>query len=208
MLGNHHTYYDWLLLLGRIEIATPTPKKTKIDIEGADGALDMSEAFGNIKYNNAENSFTFYMFGDRALFIARYTEIKNAIHGEKVRIILDDDSAYFLLGRLTVGSLKTEKGYAAFNVEADCDPYKYRISKTVIAKDITGSGTVILTNGRKRAVPEITATAAMTIGYMGDVWAINAGSITIPEFELSAGENIISVTGTGKITFAWQEGDL
>ena len=57
-------------------------------------------------------------------------------------------------------------------------------------------------------MPEITTTASMTIVFGG--WSVSrsAGSFVIPELELIEGENTVTVTGTGAITFTWQEGDL
>ena len=48
----------------------------------------------------------------------------------------------------------------------------------------------------------------MTIAFGGGSWTVGAGTFTIPELELFAGANNITVTGTGNIVFAWQEGEL
>ena len=74
-----------------------------------------------------------------------------------------------------------------------------------------GVADVILLNGRKRAVPEVRVetTGTMHVVFKQDnVWALGSGSYTLPELELVEGENIVTVTGTGTITFTWQEGDL
>ena len=94
------------------------------------------------------------------------------------------------------------------DVECICEPYKYKIVKTTVTQAVSGTTTVTLTNGRKRAVPEITTTAPMTISFGGGTWTKSAGTYTIPELELTHGENTVSVTGVGNITFTWQEGDL
>ena len=71
-----------------------------------------------------------------------------------------------------------------------------------------GTAVITLTNGRKRAVPQITTTAPMTIEYNGGSWTNSAGTYTIPELELTHGENTVTVTGSGTITFEWQEGEM
>lgn len=43
-------------------------------------------------------------------------------------------------------------------------------------------------------------------GY--NIWDLGSGSYTLPELELKAGENAVSVTGTGTITFTYQEAGL
>lgn len=207
-IGPYHTFSDWALILGRIDLQTPTPKTHKIEIEGADSALDQSEFFGEVKYNDFTQPFPFTMIGPQEEYTARHDAIKNAIHGKKLRIILDDTPGFFYLGRVSVGSLAKEKGYATFEIVADCEPYKYKLNQTTVSKAITGSGSVTLTNSRKRAVPTITASAAFTLTFGQHTWSITAGSYTLPELELVEGVNTVNVTGTGTISFTWQEGGL
>jgi len=68
-----------------------------------------------------------------------------------------------------------------------------------------------LTNLKKRAVPEvkIETAASLNIVYQGsNVWDLGSGSFTLPELELAEGENTVTVTGVGNITFTWQEAGL
>ena len=96
-------------------------------------------------------------------------------------------------------------------MECDCEPYKYKLAKTVVTQAVDGTETVTLTNGRKRAVPLVTieTEASLRIVY-GDnfIWDLGSGSYTLPELELMEGVNNVTVTGTGSIAFEWQEGDL
>ena len=48
----------------------------------------------------------------------------------------------------------------------------------------------------------------LRISYGNNIWDLGAGSYTLPELELTAGANTVEVTGTGTITFTYQEGDL
>lgn len=48
--GQYHSYRDFGLVLGSKEVAAPNVKTVKIDIEGADSALDLTEFFGEPKY--------------------------------------------------------------------------------------------------------------------------------------------------------------
>ena len=125
-----------------------------------------------------------------------------------MRIILDDDPSFFYMGRCFVSSFTNDKGIGTVSVECECEPYKYRLTKTTVSKAVNGTEVINLTNGRKRAVPTITTSASMTIAFGGGSWTVGAGTFTIPELELFAGANNITVTGTGNIVFAWQEGEL
>ena len=55
----------------------------------------------------------------------------------------------------------------------------------------------------------IEADSALHIVYETyNIWDLGSGSYTLPELELKAGENVVSVTGTGTITFTYQEAGL
>jgi phage-related protein len=125
-----------------------------------------------------------------------------------VRIILDDDPTFFYLGRCHVSSFTSEKGIGTIKVECDCEPYKYKLQPTIMSVTVNGTEVITLTNARKRAVPEIKTNATMTIVFGDGAWTPSAGTFTIPELELVEGDNLVSVTGTGNITFEWTEGSM
>lgn len=203
-----HSYRDLHLLLTEKEIGSPEVKRQTIDIEGADGELDFTDFFGEPKYQNAQHRFSFESIQPRNEQLSQFADIKNKIHGKKGRIILDDDPSFFYVGRCSVSKYTNEKNIGRITVECDCEPYKYKLTKTVVTRAIDGTVEVNLTNGRKRAVPTITTTTDMTISFGGGIWTNRAGTFIIPELELVEGENIVTVTGIGTITFTWQEAAL
>lgn len=183
-------------------------KENKIDVPGGDGSIDMTDFFGEPKYNDVLHKFEFVTTEPESDFLSQFSTIKNAVHGRKVRIILDDDPTFFYMGRCHVSSFTNEKGIGTISVECECEPYKYKLNKTVVTRTVSGAADITLTNSRKRAVPTITTTAAMTIVFGNGSWANAAGTFAIPELELAEGANNVTVTGTGTITFTWQEGAL
>lgn len=192
-------------------MGVPAVKTKTIDIEGTDGVLDLTDFFGEPKYENVTHTFEFSTLVPQNEYLSLFSAIKNAIHGRKVRIVLDDDTAFFYVGRCFVSSFTNEKGVGIVSVECDCEPYKYKLNKTVVTAAIDGTKTITLTNGRKRAVPEVTITTetSLNIVYQAvNVWDLGAGSYTLPELELTEGENTVTVTGTGTVTFTWQEAML
>lgn len=209
--GARHSYDDLKLILTRKELGAPAVKSKTLDIEGADGILDLTDFFGEPKYENVTHRFEFSTIVPQSEFISLFSTVKNAIHGKKMRVVLDDDPLFFWVGRCHVSSFTSEKGVGTISVEVDCEPYKYKKDHTVIAQAVNGTTTINLTNGRKRAVPEVqvyTETGSITIAYKGNSWALGKGNYTLPELELTEGENAVTVTGTGTIAFVWQEGDL
>ena len=205
---NLHSYRDFILILSGKEIGAPSVKETRLDIPGADGFLDLTDFFGEPKYEDVKHKFEFTSIVPQSTFQTQYSTIKNAIHGKRMRILLDDDPLFYWLGRCFVSGFKNEKGIGTVSVECVCEPYKYKVNKTVVTQAVSGTMSITLTNGRKRAVPTITTTGAMTIAFGGGSWTNGAGTYIIPELELTHGENVVTVTGNGNITFEWQEGDM
>ena len=207
----YHSYKDLYLILTSKEIGSPPIKEQKIDIEGADGSLDLTDFFGEPKYENVTHKFTFSTIVPQSQFLSLYSAVKNALHGKKMRIILDDDPLFYYVGRIRVSEFTNDKNIGSISIECECEPFKYKLEKTVVSKAVNGAETVILTNSRKRAVPEvvIASDSGLRIEYQGsNIWDLGSGSYTLPELELVEGENDVTVTGTGNITFSWQEGSL
>ena len=179
-----------------------------MDIEGADGSLDLTDFFGRPTFGNVTHKFTFFSMIPRSEHLTLFTQIKNALHGQKLRIVLDDDPGFYYVGRCYVSPYTNEKGIASIDVECECEPYKYKLNKTVVTRAVDGTDSIVLTNSRNRAVPSITTPAAMTIVFGDGTWTTSAGTYTIPELELAEGDNYVTVTGVGNITFTWQEASL
>ena len=208
--GAFHSYNDLRLILSKKEMGSPAVKAQQVDIPGADGTLDLTDFFGEPKYENVTHRFDFSTAYPQEEFISQFSTIKNKIHGRKMRVILDDDPLFFWVGRCHVSGFTSEKGIGTISVEVDCDPYKYKLDHTVMAYAVNGTQTINLTNARKRAVPEVQVFTdnSLTVDFRGNTWTLGKGNYTIPELELTAGDNPVTVTGTGTITFVWQEGEL
>ena len=182
-----------------------------IEVEGADGTLDYTDFFGEPKYNDVTHKFPFATIVPKGEFLSHYSFVKNALHGKKMRIILDDEPDFFYVGRVYVQAFSSDKTIGYITIEAECEPYKYKLAKTVVSRTIAGTEVITLTNARKRAVPEVNITTDTSINITygsGLIWDLGPGSYTLPELELKEGNNPVTVTGTGQISFSWQEGEL
>ena len=209
--GNYHSYNDFQLILASKTIGTPSPKTETIDIPGGDGVLDLTEFFGETKYGNRNLSFEFSSMVIPSEFMTLFSTVQNALHGKKMKIILDDDPGWQYIGRISVSEWKADRNIGRLVVDCDCEPYKYQISPTVVARSISASQTITLTNTRKRVVPEVKVTSGsgLTVTFgSGSVWTLSSGSYLLPELELVEGNNFVTVTGTGSITFTYTQGTL
>lgn len=84
--GAFHSYNDLRLILSKKEMGSPAVKVQQVDIPGADGNLDLTDFFGEPKYENVTHRFDFSTSYPQEEFITQYSTIKNKIHGiERVR---------------------------------------------------------------------------------------------------------------------------
>lgn len=209
--GEFHSYRDLRLILSEKEIGAPSVKTKLVEIEGADGSIDYTDFFDGPKYGDVTHKFTFSTIVPRSDFLTQYSEVKNALHGQKLRIVLDDDPSFYYVGRCYVSSFTDEKGIGKITVECECEPYKYKQTKTVVTRAVDGTDTIVLTNSKKRAVPLVTITTDTSLNIVFqtyNVWDLGSGSYALPELELAEGANVVTVTGAGSITFEWQEAML
>lgn len=206
--GEFHSWDDFSLILSQKIIGTPSPKTETIDIPGGDGVLDLTEVFGEVKYNNRNLSFDFSTKVPQSEFMDLFSRVQNALHGQRMQIVLDDDPEWYYTGRISVSEWKAEKNIGKLKIECDCEPWKYKAAETVISVPISGTEIVVLSNSRKRVVPVITTTASFTFSWGSYSRAISAGTFQIPELELKEGNNTITVSGTGTLSFRYAEGGL
>lgn len=208
LFGGLHSYNDLHLILSEKEMGAPKVKTKKIDLEGADSALDLTDFFGEAKFEDVTHRFTFSVIRPPSEFLSLFTTIKNAIHGKRLRIILDDDPSFFWVGRCHVSSFTNEKNVGTVSVECDCEPWKYKQSITTVTREVNGTASIILANSRRRVVPQVILSAALGISFGSATWNLSAGTYTLPDLELAEGNNTVTVTGTGSITFRYQEAVL
>jgi phage-related protein len=204
---NVHSFYDLNLVLSEVKIPPAKAKTNYVDIPGGDGSIDLTEALGSVKYNNRECIFTFTVF-PHDNFEDKKTEVSNLLNGRRCNIIVDKDPDYHWTGRCAVNEYASNKNLHKIVVGATVAPYKLKNQQT---KVIVPSGTnrsADLHNGRKTAVPTITCTAEATIGFNGDTFSFNAGTHRNLDIMLVQGENPVTVTSTGSVTFTYREGDL
>lgn len=206
--GSLHSFNNLHLILSHKTIRTPEPKTEEVDIPGGDGVLDLTEFFGAVKYHNRLLSFEFSTMVPQSQFMSLFSEVQNALHGKKMRIILDDDPEWFYMGRITVSEWKADKNIGKLTIDCDCEPYKQSIYTTTVTQAVASSANIVLANDKMPAVPTITTTKEFLISFGGYNDIYPAGTFTIPELELWEGNNQVYVEGSGTITFTYRKGRL
>ena len=206
--GNYHSYDDFNLILSQKTIGAPSPKTETIDIPGGDGVLDLTDFFGEVKYNNRELSFEFSTMVPQAQFMDLFSAVQNALHGQKMQIVLDEDAGWYYIGRITVSEWKAEKSIGKLTIDCDCEPYKIRVEETVVAVEVNGDTSAILQNSNKTVVPTIDITGEISLTYGTNFYTLSEGRYDLPAVRLAKGENTVLLSGTGTATFTYRERGL
>lgn len=206
-----HTADDWDLVMRAKSIGTPALKTKYTNLNDRDGVLDHTDALTGVPaYETRELSFTFEYLGDVHEWTNLFTEIRNFLHGRRLKIFEPDDPDYYYLGRASVGN-PTGGVVKTFEVNVKADTWKYRATgETTVTANVSAGESIILLNDWRPVSPTITTTGAASFRFNDAVYSIaGAGVFRFPAMRLSYGQNIIEiVSGSGEITFAYQEGAL
>lgn len=206
-----HSFHDLNLILAPFVLPPAKPKIDLLDIEGMDGTLDLTEANGEVKYNDRELKFTFTVFPqDELTFEERQTVVSNALNGQRCKITIDKDSDYYFIGRCTVNEYLCDRRLCKIVISATVAPYKLLQHETVVSFELGAEQTVILVNRKKTVIPGITCTAQakVRVGNGSSVRITPGSTYIVRDFQLKPGNNAFTVSGSGTLTFTYQEGDL
>lgn len=231
LFGEKHSWKDWNIVpTTRPVIAPPNPKLIKIEIPGADGEIDLTEAVSNdVKYYNRIGSLEFQV-ENPSQWGEVYSEIMDYIHGQQMKAVLDDNPDYYYFGRFFVNEWKSEKNRSLIVIDYDLDPYKYeRYSssedwawdsfnlETGIIRNyrdimIDGTYTLQIQPTRKVIVPIITVKQykeadRISVRYgWGDTYVLENGKNVIYEIKISTKNkyNMLTFSGKGVVTVEYR----
>lgn len=202
-------YYDWNIILTKVDIPLPYPKTSIVNIKGADGVIDLSEVLtGDIMYNNRTAKLTFEMMDDTNYF-ELISEISNYLHGKKVKFTLSNDEDYYYTGRASISEWECIKRKGIIVVSVDCEPYKEAVIETVNTVTVSNqTKTITLLNSRKRVCPKLNVTGTITLTINGTSYKLSSGAQQLSEFQLVEGNNTAKVSGSGTLTITYRQGAL
>lgn len=211
ILDKYHTWQDWRLTLTAQDVTPPEPKTNYLELDGANGSLDLTEALtGEVTYSDRTVKASFWTsegtFQERLRVLQ---SIVNALHGKKVTIIAPDDPEHYFLGRVRVKSQAWDQVHTELTIEAVCDPWRYAIRETERRVDVSGAEDVVINNeGRKTLSPVLNVTGAVAITFNGATTQLTDGSYKITDLRLTPGVNVVGVSGSGSVTFVYREAML
>ncbi len=211
ILDKYNTWYDWRLTLTAQDVTPAEPKTNYIELDGANGSLDLTEALtGEVAYSDRTVTASFWTsegtFQERLRVLQN---IVNALHGKKVPIIPPDDPEHYFMGRVRVKSQAWDQVHAELTIEAICEPWRYAIHETERRVEVSGDADVVIhNNGMKTLCPVINVTGTMGITYNGVTSQLTTGSYKITDLRLTQGVNVVGVSGGGSVSFVYREATL
>lgn len=209
--GDTHSYYDLNLILSEVDIPPAKPKTTYVEVPGADGSVDLTEAHGEVKYSDKECTFTFTVHPlDSSTWEEKQAEVSSLLNGRVFKITLDKDDEFYYQGRCTVKDFKSDKRIKQITVVAKVNPYKYKQNETRVTAALSSTPkTLNILNGRKSVSPTIECSNDNTTIVLGDAtFKLNAGTHKILDIRFVEGINQVTVSGSGTVVFCYQEAEL
>lgn len=128
--GDKNTWDDWHLVPETRPVFEPPEVKTNyIDVPGANGSLDVSEALvGHPVYKNREGSWSFYVLRPeegKHKWYQVYSRIMGYLHGKEMKAVLNDEPTYYYEGRFAVEQWdSTQKDYSHITIKYNVKPFK------------------------------------------------------------------------------------
>jgi len=202
-----HSYRQLGMILGNPDIERPKARLSYLEIPGRDGALDLSEALGELRFEQRKITMPFKYIGTPAQAEEKISEIQNLLSGKKMKISFDRDMGFYFYGRLLVEG-KAQHPISQITITAYSEPYKYKRDVTEVSFDVTGSLEVILSNDRMTTYPVVTTTNPFLITKDETTYSYGAVSNLKATIPLTYGDNMLILTGIGTVNFRYQEGSL
>lgn len=226
-IGEKHSINDWGLVLSSRVISPPTPQTNYVSVPLRDGSIDLSGTLADdVKYNDRVITLTFTVVDPISEWSAKISMIQNYLHGKKMRIVFDDDIAFYYVGRASVNQWTSDRKLGTLVVECIVEPFKYDVLSSAVDWEwdifdfeegiinemgeliVNGATTIALICRRKRMFPVFTASADMTITFEGETYTLKAGSQKIYDIFLCEGENELTFTGNGTVKIDYIGGSL
>lgn len=192
------SYTDFGLILTGQNIGVPKPKTYTVNIEGMDGSLDLSEFFGEIKYENRTLKFTFETIEKIPDWQSRMSIISSFLHGQKMKIEVWSNPDFYYIGRCFIDEYSSNARLGKIVISCDCKPYKYK--KNVTTFNLT-SGTNTVNNGRITAFADLMNESEIRINNK-----VYSSGTHLRAIKLVCGVNVFTSSVSATLTF--QEGEI
>lgn len=217
--------------LSRFNLSPAVQKTHYVDIPGGHGSLDLSTVLTDgvpVYYDRTLDIGLEISEGTREDRDGLFQLLRNALGGRALPVIPPDYATSIVNGngepvgtelyintrRFHVAVDYNDLAHGALTITAECDPLLYKLDP--VTETVTLSSTVkdvpLMNNGGVPVVPTITVTGEALLSIPdGPSRSFSAGTYQWPDLlipaDALAGINYANVhcSGTGSVTFTWQE---
>lgn len=223
--GEKHSYDDFGMILSAKEIGIPAVQKKEVKIPIRDGTIDLSTAITDEeKFDDRILHFEFSVI--KRKWKTTISTILEYVHGKRMKIVLDEDPAFYYVGRVEVNKWQSDAGTGSIVVDVIAEPFKYDILSSAVDWEwdifdfeegiinetggliVNGTTTITLICRRKRMFPTFTVSADMTVIFKGETFNLKAGSQKVYDIFFTEGNNELTFTGNGTVTIDYVGGSL
>ena len=124
-----NTWDDWFLIpVSRPSMSMPGAQNKFVEIPGMNGSYDISDYLTpEVTYTDRSGSFEFLIDNDHADWLTIYRNVAMYLHGQRLRMTLNDDPEWYYEGRFTVNEFKSDQKNSRITIDYRVFPFKISI---------------------------------------------------------------------------------
>lgn len=232
----YHTLKDWGLAIGNNDyIGDVEQENYYVDVPGADGFLDFSEAITGRRIFKSR-PINIELGGkkprnDWDIFIS---DIRNLIEGREIKVVFDNDPGFYWIGRASIKGFDRNREIGTFTLSVPkADPYKYNVADStedwlwdsfdfetgiiddgteIILDTHTSTETYTIVPDLMPFVPVIQVSqlgaAGITMTVAGETYTLIKGKNRFADIVVDQEDVTMSFKGQGALTIRYRRGSL
>jgi len=232
--NSYHTLRDWGLAIGNNNcLGDPVQETFYLDVPGADGLLDFSEALtGRPVFKYRPIDITLGGKKTPAVWVGFMSTLRSLIHGQIVNVVFDDFPGYYWTGRAEIKGFDRVRQIGTFKLSIPkADPYGYSladnsgknwlwdpldfefgviedpITLTLTAENSTASCTIpasVMPFVASIHVSNI-GTSGLSMTVYGDTFPLTSGENPLADFLVCQKDTEITFNGVGTIQVIYRK---
>lgn len=203
-----HTGDDLDLVQEEKTIGKPTIQSYTVQVPGRNGLLNLTKSLtGKVMYYNRSLFFKYFGDGDLERLL-ELDAVMSGYHGQTIRIIDDDYPDHYYEGEASV-STEFHSGYVNITLTVDAQPFRLKRKPTVVSREVNNNTIeVSIRNESIEAIPTFTIDGNISITFNGEKVSLSTGTYTVERIQFRGGVNVLTISGSGKVTIEYQEGAI
>ena len=228
--NGQHSFRNYRLLPTAEPVISPPDVKTYyVEVPGADGSLDLTEALtGYPTYGDRKGSFKFQIYAPKNEWYSVYNSVVHDLHGKSADVILDEDVQYYYKGRLSVnapnfgknkGQIEITGVFSSNRYVQDSysgndwlwDPFDFEngIAREYYQIPVRNSKTVTLIGSEIIVCPTFHLDSGnLSMIVNGTTYQLTSGDNIFLDVLLSEGELPVQFIGRGVVTITYRIGGV